>query len=109
MSLPFATTPTVEAWPPEVIEFAAQHQLVNLLDPLRLALDRLFPTSQSLHIRLEKDPEIRDDLHLVFAVRVSRDDVPNFLAAKRSWHEELFRLCPAPLVCLIRLVLVRVP
>ena len=101
-------TPSTGFWSPEVLEFAAQHQVRDLLDPLRLALDRLFPAARSIRLRLEEDPEIRDDCHLVFDVRVSRADVPDFGAAKRRWHEELFRLCPAPLVCLFRLTLVRV-
>jgi hypothetical protein len=108
MSTP-SSTPSIGSWPPEVLEFAARHQVNDLLDPLRLALDRLFPAAQSVRVRLEKDPEIRDDCHLVFNVRVSRTDVPDFPAAKRRWHEELFRLCPAPLACLFRLTLVRVP
>jgi hypothetical protein len=107
MSSP-VTTATAEYWPPDVLAFAAQHQVADLLDPLRLALDRVFPVMQSSRVRLEEDPEIRDDRHLVFDVRVSRADVPDFGAAKRRWHQELFRLCPPPLVCLFRLVLVRV-
>jgi hypothetical protein len=107
MSSP-VTTPTTQYWPPEVRDFAAQHQVANLLDPLRLVLDRLFPAAQSIRVRLEEDPEIRDDRHIVFEIRVSRADVPEFGTAKRRWHEELFRLCPAPLVCLFRLVLIRV-
>jgi hypothetical protein len=102
------STPSTEPWPSDVLEFAARRQVRDLLDPLRLALDRLFPTAQSVRVRLEEDPEIRDDRHLVFDVRVSRADVPDFGAAKRRWHEELFRVCPAPLVCLCRLTLVRV-
>jgi hypothetical protein len=47
-----------------------------------LAIDRI-PTAQSISIRLEEDPEIRDDYHLVFEVRVPRADVPDFGAAKR--------------------------
>ena len=101
-------TPSTGSWPPEVLEFAAQHQISDLLAPLRQALDRLFPAAQSIRVRLEEDPEIRDDCHLVFDVRVSRADVPDFGTAKRRWHDELFRLCPAPLVCLFRLTLVRV-
>ncbi len=101
-------TPPTEFWPPDVLGFAARHQVSDLLDPLRLALDRLFPAAQSIQVRLEEDPEIRDDCHLVFDVRVSRADVPDFGAAKRRWHDELFRLCPAPSVCLFRLTLVRV-
>lgn len=100
--------PSTGFWPPDVLEFAARRQVSDLLDPLRLALDRHFPPAQSVRVHIEEDPEIRDDCHLVFDVRVSRADVPDFGAAKRHWHEELFRLCPAPLVCLFRLTLVRV-
>jgi hypothetical protein len=102
-----STAPTAGYWPPEVLEFAGRRQVTDLLDPLRLALDRLFPTAQSVRVRLEEDPEIRDDCHVVFEVRVARADVPDFGAAKRRWHEELFGLCPAPQVCLFRLTLVR--
>jgi hypothetical protein len=106
-----STRTTVSAtgyWPAEVREFADRRQVADLLDPLRLGLARLFPTAQSIRVRLEEDPEIRDDCHIVFEVRVSRADVPDFGAAKRRWHEELFGLCPAPRVCLFRLTLVRV-
>src|SRR5438270_5663009 len=82
------TTPTAGHGLPDVEEFAARHQVAGLLDPLRLALDRLFPTAQSVRMRLEEDPEIRDDCHLVFEVRVPRADVPDFGATKRRWHEE---------------------
>jgi len=102
------TTPTTGPWPPDVLEFAVERQVANLLDPLRQALDRLFPAAQSIRVRLEEDPEIRDDRHIVFDVRISRADVPDFGKAKRRWHEELFRYCPAPLGCLFRLTLVRV-
>jgi hypothetical protein len=108
MSTP-SSTPSLESWPPDVLEFPARHQVSDLLDPLRPALDRLFPTAHSVRVRLEEDPEIRDDYHLVFDVRVPRSEVPDFPAAKRRWHEELFRLSPAPRDCLFRLTLVRVP
>jgi hypothetical protein len=102
------TTPIAGLWPPDVLEFAAKCQVTSLLDPLRLALERLFPVAQTMRVRLEEDPEIRDDRHIVFEVRVSRADVPDYAAATRRWHEELFRLCPAPLVCIFRLLLIRV-
>jgi hypothetical protein len=96
-------------WPPEVLEFAVQRQVADLLDPVRLALDRLFPSAHGVQVRVEEDPEIPEDCHVVFEVRASRANIPDFMAAKRRWHEELFRLCPATLVCLFRLTLVRVP
>jgi hypothetical protein len=57
---------------------------------------------------LEGDPEIRDDWHIVFEVEVSRTEVPHFVQAKHFWTDELYRVCPAPLVCTFRLSLVRV-
>ncbi len=107
MSVP-VITPSAQSWPPDVAEFAAERHVAELLDPLRRALDRLFPEALNVAVRLELDPEIRDDGHIVFDVRVSRADVPDFAAAKRRWHDELFRLCPAPLFCVFRLTLVRV-
>ncbi len=103
-----ATASLRESYSTEVLEFAGQHQVADFLDPLRLALERQFPAAHSIAIRLDEDPEIRDDRHLVFEVRVSRADVPDFRAAKQRWHEELFGFCPAPLVCLFRLSLIRV-
>jgi hypothetical protein len=64
-----SSTPSTGSWSPDVLEFVARHQVGDLLDPLRLALDRLFPAAQSVCVRLEEDPEIRDDYHLVFDVR----------------------------------------
>ena len=107
MSTPVRTTPTSH-WPPDLLDFATRRQVGDLLDPLRLALERLFPTAQSIRAHLEEDLEIRDDRHLTFEVRVPRADVPDFAAAKWRWHEELFRLCPAPSACLFRLTLLRV-
>jgi hypothetical protein len=103
-----AALPATGPWPPEVLEFATRCQVGALLEPLRQALDRLFPAAQGVRFRLEEDPEIRDDCHLVFDVRISRADVPDFGAAKRRWHEELFRVCPAPLAYIFRLTLERV-
>ena len=102
------TTPPAYHWPPEVLEWASRRQVSNLLDPLRRVLDQLFPAAHTTGVRLEEDPEIRDDCHVVFEVRASRTDVPDFAAAKRRWHDELFRVSPAPLVCLFRLALIRV-
>ncbi len=101
------STPFAVSWPPDVLAFAAQRQVSHLLDPLRQALGRLFPAAHSVVARVEEDPEIRGDCHVVFDVRVSPADIPDFAAAKRRWLDELFRLCPAPSVCHFRLTLVR--
>ncbi len=104
-----APASTFTAWecPPEVLGFAAEHQVKTYLQPLLEATLRLFPTADNLRIFLESDPELRDEWHLVYEVKVSRADVPNYLEARRRWTEELFRICPAPLVCTFCLTLLR--
>jgi hypothetical protein len=99
---------TAWQWPADVLTFAAQHQVKAYLDPLLQAIRELFPTAVSLRVLLEDDPEIRDDWHIVFELRVPQEDIPDFVAAKRRWHTEQFRICPAPLVCIFRLTLVPV-
>lgn len=89
-------------WPPDVLAFAAQHQVAVYLDPLLAALRKVYPTAQSIRVQLEDDPEIRDDWHIAFDVRVPQVDVPDYIAATRAWYRELFRICPAPLVCIFR-------
>ena len=76
--------PFTDYFPPNVLDFATRRKLADLLDPLRLALDRLFPAAQSVCVRLEEDPEIRDDYHLVFDVRgVRHVMVTQYLSAMR--------------------------
>jgi hypothetical protein len=103
-----ATTTTAWQWPAEVLAFAAQQQVQAYLEPLREATGRVFPTLDTLKITLEGDPEIRDDWHIVFWVRVPQPDIPHFVEAQHRWIDELYRICPAPLVCTFRLVLMPV-
>lgn len=98
MSTTSTFTPTWQ-WPADVLTFAAQHQVSAYLDPLLAATRQLYPTTRSLRVFLEDDPEIRDEWSIVFDVRVPEVDIPDYPAAVRSWHDELFRICPAPLVC----------
>jgi hypothetical protein len=94
-------------WPSDVVNFATQNQVQAHLDPLRDLLRRLFPTASSLCVFLEDDPEIPDDWHIVFEVRVSPADVVDYLAATRPWYDEFPKICPDPL-CIFRLSLLRV-
>ncbi len=102
-------TPLAHPWPADLVEFAANHQVTHLTAELQQVLERLFPTAISMSVSLELDPEIHDDWHIVFEVRVPRADVPEYGAAKRRWHEEMFRVCPVQHNCLFCLGLVRVP
>ena len=100
------STPTAWQWPPDVLEFAARNKVDGYLEPLRDALRDLFPKARTFTVYLDDDPEIRDDWHITFEVNIATAEVPDFVAAKRRWHEALFRICPAPLVCIFRLFLV---
>jgi len=97
-------TPDTKAhWSPDVVAFAVQHNVDGYLDPLLETLRKQFPTTLATEVLLEEDPEIRDDRHIVFDVLVPGADVPDYVEAKRRWHRELFRICPAPLVSVFRL------
>jgi hypothetical protein len=100
--------PTAWQWPGDVLAFAGRNQVSAYLDPLLEATRRLFPGARSLKVFLEDDPEIRDDWHIVFEVEVPRAQVTHFVEAKHFWTDELYRVCPAPLVCTFRLSLLRV-
>jgi hypothetical protein len=104
MSTATATWP----WPMEVLDFAARHQVDSCLDPLLTATRRVYPTLRSLRVSLERDPELRDEWHILFEVEVPKSDLPHYVQAQHAWGEELFRLCPAPLVCNFSLALIPV-
>jgi hypothetical protein len=102
------TTGTHWQWPADVVEFAARNQVQSSLDPLLESIQRLFPTAVSLRAYLDLDPELLDEWHIVFDVRVPVADVPNFVEAVNRWNRESFGICPAPLVCIFRLLLILV-
>jgi hypothetical protein len=101
------SSPAGWSWPADVLEFARRQRVDGYLQPLLEATRGLFPKARDLKVFLEGDPEIRDDWHIVFEVCVSPADVPHFLPAKHFWTDELYRICPAPLVCTFRLILLR--
>ena len=104
-----AVFPQTWQWSPEVLVFAEKHQARPYLHPLLEVTQRLYPTANHLKVNLAGDPEIRDDWHIVFDVQVPQSDVPDYGDAQRRWTQELFSLCPAPLVWIFRLCLDVVP
>jgi hypothetical protein len=108
MSAPIPTA-TAWQWPADVLEFATRENVRQYLDPLLEATRRVFPSARRIQVSLEADPEIRDDRHIVFDVQVPGLGVAQARAAQREWNNELFRCCPAPLVCTFRLFLDLVP
>jgi hypothetical protein len=105
-----STVPAPQAWqwPADVLEFAAREKVADYLDPLLEATRKLFPTARRLEVFLEDDPEIANDWHIVYEVEVPVADVPHFVKAQHFWIDELYKVCPAPLVCTFRLTLLTV-
>jgi hypothetical protein len=99
-------TATTWTWPADVVAFADRQQVRPYLDPLRQALDRVFPTAQSVTVYVDKDPEIRDDRHITFDVVVPQEDIPDYVAANRRWYDEFLRLCPTTFAAVFRVILI---
>ena len=90
------------ALPAEVSAFADEQGVAAYLPAVLERTRRVFPAARRLAVLVADDPEIPDDRHIVFEVDVPLT-VPEALAAERRWSEELFQICPAPLVCVFRL------
>lgn len=101
-------TPTTWQWPADVLAFATREKVADYLDPLMEATRRVFPTARDLKVFLELDPELRDDRHIIFEVLVPQKSIPSYVKAQHFWTDELFRICPAPLVGIFRLALIPV-
>jgi hypothetical protein len=99
----FSSAPPLPV-PAEVLTFARQQGVEQYLPGLIELSHRVFPTASRFEVRLEGDPEIPDDWHIVFRLAVPLD-VPQSLSADRQWIEGLYRLCPKPVVCVFRLSL----
>ncbi len=95
----FAARPAV---PAEVLAFADEQGVANYLPAILELTRHVFPVARRLDVLVEDDPEIAGDRHIVFEVEVPLT-IPEALAVERRWSEELFRICPAPLVCVFRL------
>src|SRR5688572_18929160 len=83
-------------WPADVLEYAARNQVDGYLDPFLEATRHLFPTARSVRVSLEEDAELSGVRWIVFEVEVAVADVADYVAAKKSWNQELARFCPAP-------------
>jgi hypothetical protein len=105
MSIPTTPTTTPWTWSPEVLAFAKEQNVAQYLEPLLEVTRQLFPTTQSLKVYVDQDPEIRDLRSIVFEPHVPDKDLPSFVEAVHSWHRGLRRFCPAPLACVFSLFL----
>jgi hypothetical protein len=85
--------------------FAVASQVADYLNPLREAIHRIFPTARWVKVEIDEDPEIRDDRHILFEVKIPDVGLEGARQGRKAWMEDLFRVCPAPLVCVFRLSL----
>ena len=97
-------TPSI-AIPADVYAFAAEQGAAPYLPAILEMTRRRFPDARRLAVLVEEDPEIANDRHIAIEVDVAGITVEQYIAADRNWGHELFQLCPAPLVCVFRLIL----
>ena len=87
--------------PAEVVAFAQEQGVEHYLTPLIELARQVYPSATRFDVFTEDDPEIANDRHIVFEL-----DVPllaeEALQADRQWREGLFRIVPAPSVCVFR-------
>lgn len=91
------------AWPDEAAAFAKEQHVVEHLPKVWDMTRRVFPAARQLNIRVDEDPEIADDKHIVFAVQVAGLSVDDAVAAQQRWCREIFECCPSTVVCIFRL------
>jgi hypothetical protein len=85
----------------EVRAFARQQGVERYLPELIDLARQTYPSATRFEIFTEDDPEIANDRHIVFELDVPLK-VEQAAEADRHWRDGLFRIVPAPLVCVFR-------
>jgi hypothetical protein len=101
MSAPAVPTVPRPSVSPAVLAFAREQGVEQYLSPLIEWARQVYPTASRFEVFTEDDPEIANDTHIVFELDVPLD-LEQALQADRRWHDGLFRIVPAPLVCVFR-------
>ncbi len=99
---PTATAIASPPVPPNVLEFVQRNGVAAYLSPVLAMTKRLFAQALTVNAAVEEDPEIPSDTHVVIHVCLPAVDAEQYAASKFKWSEELFRICPAPVVCAFR-------
>jgi hypothetical protein len=102
MNIPIASAAPHPVIPPEVVAFAREQGVEKYLPELVELARQIYPSATRFEVFTEDDPEIANDRHIVFELDVPLD-VEQALEADRRWHREVFKIVPAPLVCVFRL------
>ena len=85
-----------------VLPLATEQGVAPYLDAVLEMTQRAFPSAR-VSVRVDEDPEIADDRHIVVSVAARNMGVSEALENRYRWHRELFACCPAPLVSVFRL------
>jgi len=91
------TMPVTAQWPPEVLEFAAEKEVLPYLEPVLEVTRKAFPTANQITAKVEEDHEIRDLRYIVLEVKLPRIVVDEAVASEWQWCRGLLACCPAPL------------
>ena len=97
-NIPTASAAPHPLIPPEVIAFAREQGVETYLPQLIDWARQIYASATRFEVFTEDDPEIANDRYIVFELDVPLT-VEQSLEANRQWSEGLFRICPAPLVC----------
>ncbi len=97
-----ATELDLPAVPFDVLEFAGDRAISSCLRPL-LAITRTVFPSAPIELRLEDDPEVPDDKHIVIEVDVTGWTVDEMFAAHNQWTHLFFEACSASDLYVFRL------
>jgi hypothetical protein len=82
--------------------FAAEQGVTAYLPAVMEMTRRLFPTAP-FTVFVEDDPELANDRHIVLEVDTSGFDLPELVATRQQWVQEIFQHCPSTHVCVFRL------
>ncbi len=88
--------------PADVLAFAREQGVEHYLPELIELIRQVYPSATRFDIFTEDDPEIANDRHIVFELDVPIDG-ETARDADLKWHEGVFEIVPAPLVCHFRL------
>jgi hypothetical protein len=97
-----ATELDLPAVPDDVLEFARDQDITSGLHPLLAITRTVFPTAP-IALRLEDDPEVPNDKHIVVEVDVSGWTVDEMFAAHNQWTQLFLKACSASDLYLFRL------
>ena len=102
MNIPVTSGAPQPIVPTEVVTFAREQGVEKYLPQLVELARQVYPSATRFEVFTEEDPEIANDRHIVFEMDAPLT-VEQALEADRQWHHEVFRIVPAPLVCVFRL------